>query len=226
MGDTVECLVHLVERHSAEAVRPLLAEFCGVVDDTVRRWINQGKLPLRTFLHLAGYTIDELAELPRMDRELVQVVGLGILSPETVRTELGYKNVQDVYRVLLRGAGVMSDKRRKVENILKASEGELKRRRARWQARLEDSLGVSRSSEPAAPVTAVDTSLLSGVAHEPEIVEHLMFALSYALENGSQDRGSGKRPPKPLPERRIKAIREYVDDDLLHRLIAQLTMLS
>ena len=233
MGDTSECFTVLAQRHPKEVIGPLLAEFCGVTDDTVRRWLNQGKMPvgegllkLRTFLHLAGYTVDELVAVPRTVRDLIQVVGLGVRTPEQVREYLGYENIQDVYRVLIRGEGIMSTKRHKVDGILGETEDELKRRRAGWQARIEDSLGIATTTPATAtPSVLVVAPTTVGVSNEPLVVEHLIAALSAVLDNGNQGRGPNGTAPKPLPERRVKAIREYVDEQQLNRLCAQLEML-
>jgi hypothetical protein len=226
------CLSHMASRFGVEGCKPLLAEFCEVVESTVGMWLLKGTLPTgeglikqRVFLDLAGYRVNELQELPRKSRQLCQVIGFGMMTADEVKTELGYKNVQDLYRVLLRGQSMLPDKQHKMDQLLERSADELKRHRARWQAKIEDTLDIDLSAPQVQTAGEQPVPAFSGHPHEPEIVDSLITALSLVLDNGNQE-GWRSHAPMPLSERRSKAIRDYVGDDKLRRLEAQLAMLG
>ncbi len=238
MGDTGECLAHFRAKFPTDSTRPLLAEFCHVTTDTVGRWFNGRNLPvgeelirLRIFLALANYRVSELDDLSKSLRELAQVIALDVMTPDEVRQALGYKNIQDVYRVVLRGTGLMADKVRKLARILGETRDNLDKRLAMWNARLEDviadAVNAPRGRQaPPAPVSTIVETL--GVSNEAVVIDHLVAALSAVLDNGSKGRSTstGHFVPEPLPEERIRLIQEFVDDSRLRRLITQLEMLG
>jgi hypothetical protein len=231
MGDTAACLAHFGARFDESVSAPLLAEFCGVIELTSTGWLRgsalpkgAGKIKLRVFLALAGYQVDEFSDLPRKTRDLTSVIAFDLASPEEVTARVGYKNVQDLYRVLLGGGGMSTDKQRKLDELLDEFESKLNRSRARWRARLETLLGVD-FSDPA-PVAGVVLQEPVGRADEPELVGHLIDALSLVLDNGNQDSiGPRANVPMPLPEDRVREIIEFIDEGKIRRLVAQLEML-
>lgn len=226
MGTTAECLEHFAKSYPTDDTRPVLAEFCGVINPTAGRWLNGRNLPsgdelirLMVFLQLAGNRVSELDKVPRTYRQLAQVIAVGILGPDEVKKKLGYRNTQDVYR-LLRGGGLLKDKQLKLKLLLDETQEELNGKLASWKARIEDLIGEPsaksrRSSQPPEPTVEQAVVAIAPMAQTSvEVIDHLVAALSAALDTGTS------------PEEQIALIRETVDPFRLRKLVSQLEALS
>lgn len=200
MGDTSECIAHFAATYAGQDCKVLMAEFCGVEPSTVQSWIAGQNEPtgdritkLRVFLQLVGYRVHELDDLARSIRDLCTMVALGICSPEEVRDQLGYKNVQDVYRVLRGDSEPMRQKQERLARLLTALQPELDKRLPSWKARIEEACEGNGSSvrpsvasaAPSAPPPAIVTTVVESVPSEA-VVSHLVLALS-ALLDGLED---------------------------------------
>jgi hypothetical protein len=236
-GDTEECLARLSARYKQAQFRQIMATFCGVGERTVDRWVaggplpmGEGKLKLQVFLFTCGYKLDELINLPRVLRELAEVIGFSVLSTEEVIIRLGYKNTQDIHRILRGEVNPSRDRHIAINKLLDDTSKQVKLSKTRLKVGLEEALGIDLSGSgqsnhaPAPAEVSIEATVVN--INEAEVVDHLISALSAALDNGNQKgRGRGTSP-KALPERRRKAIAERVDESRRTRLIAQIGMLT
>lgn len=153
-GTTTECLVDFFGKHPDLDTRYTLAEFAGVQESTVRRWQVGGNMPkgspllkVRVFLDLIGYKVKEFSELPELARQFAQLIAFGLISEEAARELLDYKNLQDVYRVLLKGEGLMPQRVHRLRRFVESSTDELNQYSADWLEKLVK-LRVDLSSAP------------------------------------------------------------------------------
>ena len=144
-----ECLDHFAKRFNAKVppgkkgfeLRKLIANFCGVGDPTVQRWLSDFKdhLPvgeievkLKCFLDLNGYRVIELERLPRVVRNFVELIGFDLLSTNAAAELLGYVRVYSLYPVL-RGdeeyGGISKDKETKMFDVWKGKKEELEQKK-------------------------------------------------------------------------------------------------
>jgi hypothetical protein len=200
MGTTEECTANLVERYSTNLLRPIIAEFCGVVEPTVLRWFNGDNVPvgpelikLRVFLQLAGYRVDELDMLGRQIRRLGEIIAVGLMTSEEVRDALDYKNVQDVYRLIRHGiTRTVPSRQRKLERLVENLDEEREQKLAVWQGRIHgviDDVEVSTKRRPATNGTkavattphsdsGADVDAPAAIAELLQTMEHLTKALA------------------------------------------------
>lgn len=224
MDDTSTCLAHMATSFNRDVIRPLLAEFCGVENETAGTWLNHNTLPrgeqllkLRFFMQFAGYEVDELTALPKIIRDLASLVAVDFMSVQEVTDYLKYRKEQNLYRVILRGEGVLSDKQARIRHLLEVNDVELKRKRAAWQARIQMTLGTIESAK-----AAVATPNIREVTDIVMVADHLVAALSALLSDAGRN---GVSAGSPLPEHIREAIHECIGDERVNRLIEQLNML-
>jgi len=260
-GTTSGCFEHFAHNFPGDASVQLLAEFCKVQGLAVQQWVGGKRFPqgealirLQVFLHLAEYRVNELLELPKPLRQLAQVIAVDVLSVEDVRTQLGYHNTQEVYR-LLRNGGLIRDRQNKLERILGENSKELDRQLATWRAQIEDLLAELEKREtriaipvkPAEPAdeASAEPPVLEAKAQQPEqpepspvrpilgyeravMADHLVAALSALLENGDSSTltPTGEPDPRPLPQAERLIVATVVDANRRRRLMAQLLLLD
>ncbi len=103
-----------------------IAGFCKVTPGTVTSWQN-GTWPrgepmyrLWVYLELSGFPIVELKGLPAPSYRLALLLGCGIVSFDDAREELGYTNLNSVFRLIRNESGPSSDKFLRLEKLLSA----------------------------------------------------------------------------------------------------------
>lgn len=132
-----------------------MAEFTDVVVPTALGWVRGDNLPtgdtllkLRCFLHIVGYRVDEFIDLPRPTRHFADLVAMGVLSVDDATEQLGYQNTKDLYRVLLRGQGLLTDKVHRLQRIVSDHEEQRRTLIDEWRSRLASRrMGVSDTPE-------------------------------------------------------------------------------
>lgn len=140
-----ECLVHFGKwfndkspsrrRGRSETLRPIM-EFCGVTLGTVQRWVDEeGFIPkgeslikLMCYLDLHGYRIIEFERMPKVLRNLAELIGFSLISAEEAASHTGY-TVSSLYEVLRGDAGSTKDKESKMFELWKEKKGELETRK-------------------------------------------------------------------------------------------------
>lgn len=160
-GSTESCLADFAQRFPADTAATLLVEFIGINRSTARAWLRNRRMPggeellrLRCFLDSANYRVEELFRLPEVTRQLARLVAFNVLDLDDVRRTLGYSNLQEIYRVVLRGSGIMSDKVERLQRLVRDNEDKLPGRQNSWQERLKASLSSDHQErEPAPPGT-------------------------------------------------------------------------
>lgn len=243
MDSTEKCMMHFSETFPTDRTRPLLAEFCGVEKRTPSDWLHGRNLPagetlikLRIFLSLVGYRVAELDNLSDSFRQLAHVIAVvERFSPDEVRQRLDYRNVQDVYRLVLRGnAGTLMENRlEKLKLLLEEAADELKMKLAMWRARIQEVIGdVSTTATNPSPGYRGSSSLERHLVPKsaatvatpalPEVVDHLVRALT-TLFDGLYDQMDGEF--EVFDEQR-RQVRDQVGSERLRKLIDQLDMLS
>jgi hypothetical protein len=113
-----ECIAHLARRLNEkmpqrtrglfEARKPI-AEFCGVNDSAVVRWLSETspghpignlELKLKCLLDINGYRIIEFERLPTALRNFAELIGFGIVTAESASKIVGYTQVSSLYDML------------------------------------------------------------------------------------------------------------------------------
>lgn len=200
-GTTNECLQNFFWRHRWEAAQQFVSEYAGVDKSTVRHWKN-GRMPsgdpllrVRVLLNIAGYAVEEYEALPRPTQQFAQIIALRLIDVREAADLLGYKNIQDIYGVVLRSQGLMPHRQFRLERYVENSATELGQAVAELQSKLEQLpkegvAGPATEPELATPGSGVpDTPepaprLEKGERH-PHIIpawdERLVVALSHNL---------------------------------------------
>lgn len=140
-----ECWRHFTNRFNAkyppgkkglERIRKPIADFCAVGDQTVARWLSAEKpstpggltdIKLKCFLDLNGYRIIEFERLPRVLRNLSELLGYDVVSVEDAANILGYARPQNIYPVLREDEhwGVGREKEAKMFDLWKERKDDL-----------------------------------------------------------------------------------------------------
>jgi hypothetical protein len=141
-GHIEECLRHLAKmfhskvskgsKKAAEAKKPM-ADFCGITIDTVNRWFNDPNLlpvgetliKLISYLDMMGYRVIELERMPKSNRNLLELIGYGILTSEEAAKIVGYASKSTLFQVLQGNYGVSEEKSEKIWNLWKERREEL-----------------------------------------------------------------------------------------------------
>lgn len=201
-GHVEECVSHLANKIASRApkgtrrsvsARAPLAQFCGVNEDTVRRWfLDNGSLPigeplirLICWLDLNGYRVIELERMSKVRRNFVELIGFGIITTIQARELLGYSSTSTLYQVLYGHQGVSGDREKKMWAIWKERKEELERKR--------DALGSKRE------LTSPTDMVASQAGKTPEVkvsrssdrqtaILNLMGALVALLEERSGEK--------------------------------------
>ena len=114
-GHFEECLSHFsrafLTKHpknskGAHKAKMPIADFCGVIPDTVTRWLD-GLSPLIgsnwvkmvCLFDLIGYRVIELERMPKAQRGVFELIGFGVLSAEEVARISGYSKSPQLYMV-------------------------------------------------------------------------------------------------------------------------------
>lgn len=129
-GITVKCWDDFVAQLPAnpgrrKTVLQPLADLAEVQYRTVCRWTEppfalRGRqlLAVRYFLEAKGYQVEELRKLSPEVYQLGKIIAYGLMEIERARATLGYKSVDDVYRLLRGGSAPGRDKVQLIEQIL------------------------------------------------------------------------------------------------------------
>lgn len=117
------CFIDYVKRPNSLTE---IATFCRVKPETVLTW-QDGTWPrgeqlyrLWAFLELHGYKPSELEELPRPTYQLLLIIGVGLLEFDGVQRELGYENLQSLYRLFRDGVGLTKERAWRLEEMVKS----------------------------------------------------------------------------------------------------------
>lgn len=183
-GTTEECLQNFFWRHKWENVQRFVAEYVGVDKSTVRHW-KGGRMPsgdpllrLRVLLSLAGYMPKEYEVLAKPIQRFAQVIALGLINVREAADLLGYKNIQDVYGVVLRGQGLMPHRLFRLERYVENSADELEEAVAELRSKLEqlprESTVRSTVEHLPEPQTSPAEDLVNKAQIPPDVVADLM----------------------------------------------------
>jgi len=185
-GNTAACLEDFFRRYRWETVQRFLADFAKVEKPTVRRWYN-GALPLgeellkvRVMLDLVGYHVEEFRSLPEPSRQFAQAVALGLIQAEEAHELLGYKNIQGLYDMLLRGHEPVRHRWFRLERYVENSTDELKSAVAEFQARLGQLPLEAGHNPPPAERVAPPIEPPTPIGIADLAVEGLVYALKSA----------------------------------------------
>jgi hypothetical protein len=178
-GHLDECIRHLAKclnTHAppglkgAEKARQPIADFCGVVVKTVSEWIvgrskliGEQRIKMMCCLDMLGYRVTELERLT-VKRELAELIGYGIMDVHQIATAIGYKNSNDVFRIVTRQQKRMDpDRAEKLWTLLKEKRPELgqKKREMRERCQLGFSLMDAVHQRKVSAVVSIMEGLLS-----------------------------------------------------------------
>lgn len=143
-GHLQDCLKHLgqcVSNHFPKASKGVrearlpIAQFCGVDEGTVKRWLDgtsgfvgTPRINIMCCLDMLGYRVIELESIQEK-RELLELIGYGVITAEDVAQILGYSGAQRIYRVLSDTEGMGRDKLDKMYALCQAKRPELVQRK-------------------------------------------------------------------------------------------------
>ena len=142
-----ECIAHLARRLNEkmpqrtrglfEARKPI-AEFCGVNDSAVVRWLSETspghpignlELKLKCLLDINGYRIIEFERLPTALRNFAELIGFGIVTAESASKIVGYTQVSSLYDMLHLKCGISKEKEAIMFRVWKEKRDELERKK-------------------------------------------------------------------------------------------------
>lgn len=190
-GTTADCFAHLMHSNPTLGVVKKLANFCGASDiGVIERWATGTQrfaggndlVRLRCFLAAAGYEVTDLQRLSSNHQRLAFAIGFRIVSPEDVRSHLGYDKMESVWRiVILRAEGPVNAKDSEVKALAKRYGPEAEVRFAALQHELA----------PLLPKQTVDMSLEPDFNQALSVaVERMMAGLIPLLRIMARDSGT------------------------------------
>jgi len=108
-----------------------MVEFCGVDTATVGVWLTPNpsqktsitgtsRLKLYCFLDLQGYRIIEFERLSATLRNLAEIIGYGIESPEQIAAEIRFANASEIYAVMRGDRGISKDREERIWSYWKS----------------------------------------------------------------------------------------------------------
>lgn len=140
-----ECLEHLSKRIAAIApyrtvaatrARAPMVEFTGTSQNTVLDWLSGEYLPRGTaylkllcFMDINGYKVIELERTERVHRQILELIGYGVLTGEQVRGLLGYAQLARVFEILRTGSNTSKEKEQVMWDIWKERRALLRQRK-------------------------------------------------------------------------------------------------
>ena len=186
-GHLEECVRHLGDQLSAKApkgtrgclqAKKPIADFCGVSLDSAALWLQGGNLPigdrlikLTCYLDMIGYRVIELERMPKGRRNLVELIGFGILTTEKAVDLLGYSSASSLYQVLQGNQGISESKEEKAWDIWRGRKEDL-------QQKKEKAFELySLDSKPTASKTPEERQVLSSGSATIKIMEGLLIML-------------------------------------------------
>jgi len=225
-GNTVECFRDFLGRYHWDGIQAFLADFCRVHKATVRRWRN-GKLPLgdellrlRVLLDLAGgYHVTEFSDQPGIVRQFGQAIALGLIEPKEAQELLGYKNVQGLYDMLLRGQEPLRHRWYRLERYVENSTEELESAVAEFRRKLEalpKETGYVPAKRPS-PVSPHEASIQPDVGSTDPLVAALVNALrctsslTSAVFGSSGQEATLRRLHGIINEQEMVSILDHID---------------
>ena len=136
-----ECFEHFIRafnvafppmaRHRLKSAAMPIVEFCDVDTATVGVWLTPNpsrktnivglsRLKLYCFLDLQGYRIIEFERLSATFRNLAEIIGYGIESPDNVASEIGFAHTSEIYAAMRGDRGVSQDREEKMWSYWKS----------------------------------------------------------------------------------------------------------
>jgi len=233
-GHVDECAKHLAQRLAEYLpkgskgliqAREPMAKFCGVGNDAIVHWLDvRPHLPkgeqwirLVCFLDLQGYRVIELERTKKSRRGLFELLGYGVLSTADACQMLGYKNPQNLYRVMQGRDGTTDDKDSRMWDIWKLRKDQLEQKKS--EARVQYALPWLTARPTRLPVTAgLEDRPSKATALPPKstAVLHIMEGLVELLDDGAY---------RGLPLHQLKLLHRTGGATIL-RLSSHLTDLS
>lgn len=176
---------------AAQARKPI-ADFCGVSKNTVREWLRHTSLPigkqlvkLMCWLDMTGYRVIELENMPRIQRNFLELIGFGLISDKQATELLGYTSVSRVYEVLRGNCNASPEKRAVMlhECSNRKEELEQKKESAREQYRLHIPSKVPPKAESEA--VTLSNSELRRLADEILVLSSRLNGLGSQLKRSA-----------------------------------------
>jgi len=211
-GHLKECLADLDKRLCAQApkggkgapvVRQPVADFCGVGLQTIRRWLNpRGETPtgeilckLYCFLDMVGYRVIELERMPKVRRQILELIGFGLVAGNDVSSKLGYTQSSSLYQVLQNKAGTTEQRDQAMWELWKGMRKELEERKAsvfgECQLKLIHQPSTLTSNKPAgapAPTQKLNSDTVQPTVNAPfKAAVSMINNLSSFLDEGWLD---------------------------------------
>lgn len=172
-------------RGAAQAKRPM-ADFCGVDRNSIDRWLRRESLPIgeqhfrvMCYLDMAGYRVIELERMPKVLRNIAELISFGIISAQEATELLQYSDKSQLFAILRGDQGISKEKEQKAWDVWKERREELekKKEQARELYRVDVSPKVhAKVGQPRA--AAMPTSRKTAIVS-------IMEGLLALLEDGS-----------------------------------------
>jgi len=191
-GTTEECLVKFNERFSFLAAKRFLAEFAQVTPQTVDTWFRKERQPTglvlirtRVFLSLTGYRVQEFDSVPEDNQKLARIIALNLIDAKQVKSDLGYRDDQGVYDLILRGRTMMPASSLRLEKVLTSYKESVEVAAEEFLQRLDRVLSgeVGVGPSPARPTPPSPDSAPNGTADmSQEELDQLLLAMDQRNE--------------------------------------------
>lgn len=189
-----------------------IAMFCRVKPEAVQTWQTgtwlRGEQLYRlwAFLELHGYRPAELEHLPKPTHQLLLIISVGLLEFESVQRELGYENLQSLYRLFREGVGLTKERAWRLEEMVKSHLPALEEsKRSIGPSSVEDTERIGRTDRE--PVSVVQPTS-AGVRQweQPEELSSLARLLRLVVRRPAGIAPDElKRQLKDVPREEIEA---------------------
>ncbi len=144
-GHFEECLNHFnliiasrAPKHTREAtqIKRIMADFCGVDLRCIDRWLrcknpHGGAQYFRVmcYLDMVGYRVIELERMPKVLRNIAELISFGIISADETVELLQYSQKSQLFAVIRGDYGISQEKEQRAWNIWKQRREDLEKKK-------------------------------------------------------------------------------------------------
>lgn len=165
-GRFKECVAHLFAElesrapkgtREATALRRPIAEFCGIQECAVTRWmrgesgaIGETMLRFICYLQMIGYEVTEFDRADPLVQSTIEIIGFRIMSGKEVADAIGYTTASTLFQALGGHAGFSDERKSLLWSLAKKHRNDLEEAKAKARDAMKTAQ-ARRSHEPEGP---------------------------------------------------------------------------